>query len=122
MTSEEKQPHGNDLDNPNDHVLYGVYDHEDRVLIKFGISEQKDVNNSKLPSRLLSQLITWNRVVGFIRFTGRVLIWMIPGRLKARRLEDDLVDKYTEKHGGQPRGNKNHPYLSAKRRAQAEEE
>jgi len=46
-----------------------------------------------------------NRAVGWFRFFAEVLVRGIPGRTKARQLEDEYIEVYHQKHGRNPRGN-----------------
>jgi len=102
--------HSNLLDNPNIHHLYLIYDAEQREIYKFGISD-KPVNENYSSARLDYQLALFNRVAGWERFTGRILVHSIRGRLNARRLEDEVILKFRQKHGRFPRGNPKHQFL-----------
>jgi hypothetical protein len=46
-----------------------------------------------------------NRAVGWLRFSGEVLIRHIEGRIKAREIEDIYIGAYKKKYGRNPRGN-----------------
>jgi hypothetical protein len=50
-------------------------------------------------------------VAGWKRFVGRILKYPIEGRLNARRLEDEAILKFQQKHGRFPRGNPDHQFL-----------
>ena len=102
--------HSNLLDNPNVHHLYAIYDIRERELFKFGISDS-DITADFSSNRLNNQLSLFTRVAGRKRFIGRILIYPIAGRLKARRLEDHAVRRFYKKHGRLPRGNPAHQFL-----------
>lgn len=102
--------HSNLLENPNVHHLYVIYDLERREIFKFGISDTP-VSEDRTSGRLDNQLALFNRVAGWKRFTGRILLYLIEGRLNARRLEDDAILKFQRKHGRYPRGNPDHQFL-----------
>lgn len=59
-----KQKHGNRLNNPNDHHLYGIYDFEEREFYKFGISDEEVQEGTS--SRISNQVNLFNRVVGWL--------------------------------------------------------
>ena len=105
-----KKQHSNLLENPNIHHLYVIYDFENREIFKFGISD-KPVNKDYSSTRLVGQIALFNRVAGWKRFAGRILIYPIQGRPKARQLEDEAILKFQQKHGRFPRGNPEHQFL-----------
>lgn len=108
-----KKPHSNLLDNPNLHHLYFIYDYELREVYKFGISD-KPINTQNSSSRIDRQVKLFDKVAGSKRFSGRILIRSIQGRLKARQLEDAIILKFERKHGRVPRGNEDHTFLSGR--------
>lgn len=108
-----KKKHSNQLDNPNLHHLYFIYDYEMQEIYKFGISD-KPINAQESSSRIDRQVKLFDKVAGSKRFSGRILIRSIKGRLKARILEDAIILKFKKKHGRVPRGNEDHTFLSAK--------
>ena len=101
-----KQKHGNRLANDKDHHLYGIYDFQEREFFKFGISDEalKDGNST----RISGQVNLFNRVEGWLRFAGRILLFPISNRQKARKKEDQVIRTFEEKHGNLPRGNQGH--------------
>ena len=109
-----KKQHSNLLQNPNTHHLYFIYDFENREIYKFGISD-KPVNRKYSSERLSGQVVLYNRVVGWKRFSGRILVYPIRGRLQARQLEDSAILKFKEKHKRFPRGNPKHQFLRKKK-------
>ena len=58
-----------------------------------------------MSARLRRQINFMNLIVGWIRFVGKILVFNIDGRKKARDLEDDYIDDYYEQNGRNPRGN-----------------
>mgnify|MGYP006275707003 FL=1 len=58
-----------------------------------------------IPVECVSRWIFLNRAVGWFRFFAEVLVHGIPGRTKARQLEDEYIEAYHQKHGRNPRGN-----------------
>ena len=105
-----KKQHSNLHKNPNVHHLYIIYDFQERIIYKFGISD-KPVNNANISSRLTSQIKLYNRVAGSKRFAGRIISYPIVGRLQARQLEDEWILKFKAKRKRLPRGNENHQFL-----------
>lgn len=65
--------HGNSLDNDKPHHLYEIYDEKEKDTYKYGISDDP-IDEDGLSDRLRYQLNLFNRVVGYIRFIGRILI------------------------------------------------
>jgi len=105
-----KNQHSNLHKNPNVHHLYIIYDFQEREIYKFGISD-KPVNDINVSSRLMKQVILYNRVAGSKRFAGRIISYPISGRIKARQLEDEEILKFKAKRNRFPRGNENHQFL-----------
>lgn len=52
-----------------------------------------------------NQIDFLNRAVGLPRFVGNVLLKNIPGRTRAKEMEDDYIDRYFDEHGRKPKGN-----------------
>jgi len=102
--------HSNLLQNPNRHHLYAVYDFEKREFCKFGISD-KPVKKDFTSARLVSQVVLFNRIAGWKRFAGRILIYSIQGRVQARKFEDEVILKFQKRFGRFPRGNPKHQFL-----------
>ena len=101
-----EKKHGNSLDNDADHHLYAIYDAENNdEVFKFGISHDA-IDEDGLSDRVRKQLSVYNLVAGFIRFFAKILIRNIPGRRKARQMEDAHIDAYVKKHGKRPPGNR----------------
>lgn len=107
MTKKKKKKneyHGNDRRNEELHHLYEIYDDQKQDTFKYGISADP-IDEDGLSERIYEQLWLFNRIVEMTRFFGRILLRNIPGRAKAREIEDQYVYTYEEKHGRRPIGN-----------------
>lgn len=96
--------HGNSLQNKNPHHLYEIWDEVEDDVFKFGISDDP-IERDGLSKRIRTQLDFLNRAVGSQRFVGNVLHKSIPGRARAKEIEDEYIDQYFDDHGKKPRGN-----------------
>lgn len=96
--------HGNSNDNAADHHLYEVLDREHNDVYKFGICGDPLLEDGTSP-RGRGQVKELNRAVRWLRFFHRVLLTHIPGRVAARRIEDEYIADYTKRHGFPPPGN-----------------
>ena len=96
--------HGNSLQNPNPHHLYVVRDKQENDVFKYGISDEP-IGSDGMSKRMRSQVEILNNAVGWLRFIASILLTKIPGRAKAKELEDAHIDQYFDKHGRNPRGN-----------------
>lgn len=96
--------HGNSLENPNPHHLYEIRDTGENDVFKYGISDDP-IDKDGLSKRLRTQVAFLNRAVGLLRFVGAILVRNIPGRTRAREIEDEYIDRYFEEKGRKPRGN-----------------
>ena len=101
-----RKPHGNSNENENDHHLYEIWDSKEEEVYKYGISDDP-IDEDGLSRRIRSQLALFNNLVNWVRFVGRVLIKNIPGRKKARELEQEHIEAHKEEFGEKPRGNRN---------------
>lgn len=101
-----KKPHGNSTENDKDHHLYEIWDSADEKIYKYGISDDP-IDEDGLSKRIRSQLALFNNLVNWVRFVARILIKNIPGRKKARELEDEHIEAHKVKYGEKPRGNRN---------------
>lgn len=99
------QPHGNSKKSPKPHHLYEIRDSKHNDVYKYGICGDP-LNKDGSSPRANSQVSLFNTVVNWTRFFARVLLSGIPGRKKARELEDQFIEDYTKKHGKRPRGNR----------------
>lgn len=109
-----KTPHGNSNDSQSPRHLYAFYDHILRTLYKFGISKEP-ISQDGNCKRMRTQQRIFNSAAGSLRYTVRIIIRLIPGKLAAEEKEDDFIEKYKDKHGKEPRGNRDHKYPSRKR-------
>lgn len=98
-----KHANSNDSDKPNH--LYEVIDSTDDSLFKYGIS-QKPIGDDGMCGRMREQVDFLNIGVRWRRFWARILLFNIPGRREAKRIEREYIRKYKEEHGERPRGNK----------------
>lgn len=96
--------HGNSNKNNKLHHLYEIRDSEDDDVFKYGISHDP-VDADGLSKRCRDQVNFLNLGVNMIRFFGRILLKNIPGRITAKRYEDEYIEQYREKNGRKPRGN-----------------
>jgi hypothetical protein len=96
--------HGNSNDNNKPHHLYEIRDALDDDVFKYGISHDPIDENGQ-SNRMKVQVNFLNLGVNWLRFFAQVLLFDIPGKKEAKRIEDDYVQKYKEKHGRRPRGN-----------------
>jgi hypothetical protein len=96
--------HGNSLANKNPHHLYEIRDNAEDDVFKYGISDDP-IEKDGLSKRMRIQIDYLNRAVGFSRFIGNILLKNIPGRTKAKELEDEFIDRYFDEHERKPRGN-----------------
>lgn len=101
-----KRKHGNALHNKKLHHLYEILDsEEDNDVFKYGICGHP-VGKDGHSKRIREQLKLYNVVANCVRFFARILITGIPGRAKAKKLENEHIDAYEVKHGRKPRGNR----------------
>jgi hypothetical protein len=96
--------HGNSLENENPHHLYEIRDTVENDVFKYGISDDP-IERDGLSKRMRNQIDFLNRAVGLRRFVGNVLLKNIPGRARAKEMEDEYIDRYFDEHGRKPKGN-----------------
>ncbi len=96
--------HGNSLQNEKPHHLYQIRDEEEDDVFKYGISDDP-IGSDGLSKRLRIQVNLLNRAFGIVRFVGEILLKNIPGRRRAREIEDEYIDRYIDENGRKPRGN-----------------
>lgn len=96
--------HGNSLQNPNPHHLYEIRDTTDNGIFKYGISDNP-IGADGMSNRMRKQIAILNNAVNWLRFAGNILLRNIPGRARAKEIEDEYIDHYFEEHGRNPRGN-----------------
>ncbi len=96
--------HGNKTENPLPHHLYEIIDKTDNSVYKYGISAD-EIDEDGYSLRLRNQVKIGNSFVDWLRFFGRILIRNIPGRKKAKVIENEFIEAYKDKTGEHPRGN-----------------
>ena len=97
--------HGNSNENDADHHLYEIRDTEDEDVYKYGICGKPLLPDGS-SSRANEQVDVFNRVVKEVaRFIVNILLVGIPGRKRAKEIEQEYIDKYERKFGKKPRGN-----------------
>jgi hypothetical protein len=96
--------HGNSYTNNELHHLYEIIDRLDEDVFKYGISF-KPIGKDGLSDRIREQVNLLNRVDKWQRFYARILIYNIPGKREARRLETQYIQDYIARNGERPRGN-----------------
>lgn len=97
--------HGNNKKNRRKFHLYEIRDTKEEEVYKFGISSDPISKKDQLSKRIRDQVSLFNRVVGFARFVGKILIRGIVGRKKADEIEEEHIQNYKAHHGRRPRGN-----------------
>ena len=60
---------------------------------------------SRYLDRVREQVYLLNLSAGWIRYVGRVILKDIPGRVLAKKIENDYIHAYLKTHGSHPRGN-----------------
>lgn len=98
------QEHGNSNQNDKPHHLYEIVDKTDSDTVKYGISADELTSDGFSP-RAERQVKNLNIFVGWLRFFSRILLIEIPGRVKAKEIEDQFIEEYTKANGKKPRGN-----------------
>lgn len=96
--------HKNSYENMDEHHLYEIIDSEEKIVYKYGICG-RPLNKDGSSPRANEQVTIFNRLVGYIRFFANILLIGINGRLKAKEIEDEYIDRFEKKHGRRPRGN-----------------
>jgi hypothetical protein len=96
--------HGNSNENEADHHLYEIRDKEYQDVYKYGICGEPLRPDGSSP-RAARQVQELNRAVRWLRFFANVLLVNIPGRLTAKKLENDYIEKHKQEHGIIPPGN-----------------
>ena len=97
--------HGNNKKNPRKFHLYEIRDTQEDEVYKYGISSDPINEKDQLSKRVRDQVSLFNRVVGFVRFVGKILIRGIIGRRKADEIEEEHIQNYEAQYGRKPRGN-----------------
>ena len=104
MKRKRKNFHGNSRKNEELHHLYEIMDDVNQTTFKYGISADP-IDEDGLSPRIRGQLSLFNIIAGMTRFFAKILLRNIPGRIKAREIEDAYIQAHLEKHGVRPPGN-----------------
>lgn len=96
--------HRNSDHNDDPHHLYEIIDKTDNDVFKYGISCDP-IGKDGLSKRVRVQVKFANLIDEWARFFGRIIMFDIPGRREAKRIEREYIREYQEKHGRKPRGN-----------------
>lgn len=96
--------HGNSNRNKKPHHLYEIRDSVDDDVFKYGVSHDP-IGEDGYSNRMRTQVNFLNLGVNWLRFFARILIFDIPGRKEAKRLEREHIRAYKKQHGRRPRGN-----------------
>ena len=84
--------------------LYEIIDKVSEDTFKYGISCDP-IGEDGISDRMREQVNFLNRLFEWSRFFGRILIFDIPGKKEARRIEKEHVKEYEKAHGHKPKGN-----------------
>ncbi|MCB9291545.1 MAG: hypothetical protein H6559_00200 [Lewinellaceae bacterium] len=88
-----KETHGNSQKSKRPHHLYEIRDKEENDVLKYGICG-KPLNRDGSSPRANEQVSLFNAILGVARFFARILLTNIPGRKKAREIEDEYIEAY----------------------------
>lgn len=99
-----KKEHGNSNQNEAEHHLYEIRDEERKGVFKYGICGDP-LNRDGSSPRANQQTRFLNAAIGWARFFANILLVGIPGRLEAKRHEDEHIEAYRKIHGQNPPGN-----------------
>lgn len=97
--------HKNSDESEDLHHLYEIVDKVDFDTFKYGISCDPISSKDGMSKRMRVQLRFANLIDNWPRFFTRILIYDIPGRKAAKRIESEHIQAYKETHGRRPRGN-----------------
>ncbi len=96
--------HGNSNKNQNPHHLYYIKDLKEDDVFKYGISDEK-IDEDGLSKRPRLQVQFLNLAVGWIRYFAKIILFDIPGKRRAREIENEYIERYSKENGMKPRGN-----------------
>ena len=96
--------HGNRNDNDNPHHLYEIRDSIDDDVFKYGISHDP-IDEEGQSKRMKVQVGFLNLGVNWLRFFAKILLFNIPNKREAKRIEEEHIDIYKKQNGRKPRGN-----------------
>lgn len=97
-------PHNNSNESMKPNHLYEIVDKVDEYTFKYGISDGP-IEADGMSGRMREQINFLNLLYEWKRFFGRILLFNIPGKREARRIEKDYIKRYEELHGHKPKGN-----------------
>ncbi len=98
------KPHANSHQNQAPHHLYEIRDRERGGVYKYGICGELLLPDGS-SRRANRQVREFNRLVGSARFYAQILLFDIPGRLRAEEMEEEKILEYQQLHGERPPGN-----------------
>jgi hypothetical protein len=87
------------------HHLYEIVDKQEDDTFKYGISCDP-IGDDGLSDRMREQVSFLNHIFEWARFFGRILIFNIPGKREARKIETKHIKEYEQLHGRKPKGNR----------------
>lgn len=96
--------HKNSDDSDALHHLYEIIDKTDNGIFKYGISCDP-IGKDGLSKRIRVQVRLANLIDNWTRFFARIIMYDIPGRREAKKIEREHIQAYKKKHGQRPRGN-----------------
>lgn len=96
--------HGNSKLNDNPHHLYEIFDKESDTVFKYGISAEI-IGKDGFCKRIRTQLTMMNLIAGWKRYNAQILVYDIPNRIEAYKIEDQYINAYKDKTGQKPVGN-----------------
>lgn len=97
-------PHNNSNQSMKSHHLYEIVDKVGEDTFKYGISCDP-IGKDGMSDRMRGQVSFLNRIFEWARFFGRILIFDIPGKKEARKIEKQHIGEYERIHGRKPKGN-----------------
>ncbi len=96
--------HKNSNENMDGHHLYEIIDSKGNIVYKYGICGQP-LNSDGTSPRANEQVSLFNRLVGYNQYFAKVLSISIPGRVKAKEIENEYISRFEQENGHRPRGN-----------------
>ena len=97
-------PNNNSNQSMKPHHLYEIVDKEGEDTFKYFISCDP-IGKDGISDRMRKQISFLNRIFEWARFFGRILIFDIPGKKEARRIEKQHIKDYERIYGRKPKGN-----------------
>ena len=98
------KPHKNSNEDKHIHHLYEIVDKVGDDTFKYGVSWEP-IGEDGMSDRMRKQVNYLNRIDEWLRFFAKILIFDIPGKREARRIERAHIKAYEKKNGRKPRGN-----------------